>query len=99
MKDVLEIEVEEHLVSYAKGKGCLAYKLQLSGRRGWPDQLIVTPAGVHGYAETKRPKGGKISPHQKKIAKELIGNRCNHRYVKTIPEAEAFIDYLLTLGT
>lgn len=95
---MLEACVETHLVGYAKSKGCLAYKLELPGRRGWPDQLIITPAGVHGYAETKRPKGGKISPHQRSIAGKLTGNNCNHRYVKTIPEAEAFVDYLLTLG-
>lgn len=92
---MLELTVQEHLESRAKSKGCKVYRLILPGRKGWPDTLVITPRGVHGWVETKRPKGGKVSPHQRAIEKELTGNNAIHRYVKALEEAENFVDELL----
>jgi len=95
---VLESSVQNHLEEYARDNKCLTYRLTLPGRRGWPDTLIITRRGVHGWAETKKPKGGKISPHQREIEEELIGNFCNHAFIKTKEEAENFVNELLDMG-
>ena len=96
-KNVLESEVESALVRYAESKGCLCLKLKLVSGRGFPDRLIITPRGVHGYAETKRPFGGKLSPHQLKFRRELEWNRCHYGSPVTKEAAKNFVDYLLKL--
>ena len=94
-KNVLESEVESALVRYAESKGCLCLKLKLVSGRGFPDRLIITPQGVHGYAETKRPFGGTLSPHQKKFHQELELKQCHYAAPATKKAAKTFVDYLL----
>lgn len=94
-KNVLESEVESTLVRYAESKGCLCLKLKLVSGRGFPDRLIITPRGVHGYAETKRPFGGKLSPHQMEFRRELTLKRCHYASPATKEAAKVFVDYLL----
>ena len=96
-KNVLESEVESALVRYAESKGCLCLKLKLVSGRGFPDRLIITPRGVHGYAETKRPFGGALSPHQKKFHQELELKRCHYASPATKKAAKTFVDELLKL--
>ena len=94
-KNVLESEVESALVRYAESKGCLCLKLKLVSGRGFPDRVIITPRGVHGYAETKRPFGGALTPHQKKFRHELNLKRCHYASPATKEAAKVFVDYLL----
>ena len=94
-KNVLESEVEAALVRYAESKGCLCLKLKLVSGRGFPDRLIITPRGVHGYAETKRPFGGTLSPHQIKFRQELTSKRCHYASPAGKKAAKDFVDYLL----
>ncbi len=59
----LERSVEYWVVYYAKERGGKAFKLV--GYTGIPDRLILLPHGVIAFAETKRPKGGKVATAQK----------------------------------
>lgn len=97
-KQILEAEVESALVAYANATGCLCLKLKIEGRRGFPDRMIVTPSGVHGYAELKRPVGGQLSRHQDAWADYLKGRKCNYDTPRTAEAARDFIDLLLELS-
>lgn len=94
---MLENEVEKYLVDYAELKGCKIEKLILKDRRGWPDRTIITPHGVTGFAEVKRPRGGKLSPQQTEEIAGIANRKTPIAIIKNKKEAKEFVDYLLTL--
>jgi hypothetical protein len=51
--DPLEKVGEQKVVDYAVAKGCLVLKLNVLGRRGWPDRLFVHKGKVF-FIEFKR---------------------------------------------
>lgn len=61
----LEKEIEEKLVKMVKRHGGLCLKWVCPGWSGVPDRIILLPGGRVIFAETKRPKGGKLSKLQK----------------------------------
>ena len=60
----LEKEIEEKLVKMVKRHGGLCLKWVCPGWSGVPDRIILLPGGRVIFAETKRPKGGKVSKLQ-----------------------------------
>lgn len=58
-----EADIENAFVKYAEQLGCLALKLRMDNRNGFPDRTILTPKGVF-FIEFKRP-GGQLSYHQR----------------------------------
>ena len=64
MADILESEVEAALVNALHQYGCECLKLEVKGRRGWPDRLCLGPGGRTAFVELKRPKGGVLSRQQ-----------------------------------
>ena len=48
----------------------IALKLEVKGRRGWPDRIALLPVGVTFYVELKAP-GGVLSRLQKQRRVEL----------------------------
>ena len=63
-KDILESEVESHLRKRIESVGGQCVKFIPDYKRGWPDRLLLLPAGVLLWVETKRPVGGSLSPAQ-----------------------------------
>jgi hypothetical protein len=61
----LEKEIEENLVKMVKRHGGLCLKWVCPGWSGVPDRIILLPGGRVIFAETKRPKGGRLSELQK----------------------------------
>ena len=57
-----EAIIEKQFVEYVESRGCLALKLRVDGRKGFPDRTIITPHGVM-FIELKA-QGGKPSRHQ-----------------------------------
>ena len=53
----LESSVERRLVRMLDGAGFVHVKLNLQGRRGWPDRLVLIPGGRPWFVELKRPGG------------------------------------------
>lgn len=51
---VLEEDIEKPFVSFCKKKGCIAYKLIILNRRGFPDRTVLCPGGVILFIEFKR---------------------------------------------
>ena len=64
VKGVRENVVEEELVRRVRALGGIAEKTTVIGRRGFFDRVIVLPGGKVIFVECKRPKGGRLSPHQ-----------------------------------
>ena len=60
---VKENSVESELVRvHALGGRC--EKVTVIGSRGFFDRLVVLPGGRVMFVECKRPRGGRLSPHQ-----------------------------------
>jgi len=56
--------VEAELVARVRAMGGMAEKVQVIGRRGFFDRLVILPGGRVYFVEVKRPRGGRLSPHQ-----------------------------------
>ncbi len=59
---MIESDIENAFVEYAKDRGCLAVKLRVDGQIGFPDRSVFTPNGVF-FIEFKKP-GGRLSISQ-----------------------------------
>jgi len=63
---VKERAVEAELVARVVALGGVCEKVMCVGKRGFFDRLIVLPGPRIIFAEIKRPKRGRIAPHQQK---------------------------------
>ena len=61
----LEKDIENKLITMVERYGGLCLKWVCPGWSGVPDRLILLPGGRVIFAETKRPKGGRLSRLQK----------------------------------
>lgn len=72
MLEIGRAGVEGYLIRRVAQMGGETRKVVWPGRRGAPDRLVLLPAVVdtycarHGawFIELKRPKGGRLEPHQ-----------------------------------
>ena len=62
--DRQESPIESALVRACQREGWEVRKQVWPGHRGAPDRIILADEGVTVHAETKRPKGGELSPDQ-----------------------------------
>lgn len=62
----LEKEIEQKLVNMTKRHGGRCLKWVCPGWAGVPDRILLLPGGRVYFIETKRPKGGRLSPLQEK---------------------------------
>ena len=60
----LERSIENALIREARAADVLCLKLAPASLRGWPDRTLLSDGRVI-FVETKRPKGGRLSEHQK----------------------------------
>jgi hypothetical protein len=61
---ILESAIERELRLRVEALGGLCIKVKAIGRRGFFDRIVVLPGGRVWFVELKRPKGGRLSPHQ-----------------------------------
>lgn len=92
----LEVEIEAHLVRCVKVIGGEVRKLVWDGHNGAPDRMILLPGGRIAYAELKRPKGGRIEPHQAREHRILRRLGFKVGTPRTFDEVEAFVEELAT---
>ena len=59
-----ESVIEQALMRRVEALGGVADKVQVIGHRGFCDRLIVLHGGRILLVECKRPRGGRLSPHQ-----------------------------------
>jgi hypothetical protein len=62
---VKESAIERELIAAVALRGGICEKIMCVGKRGFFDRLIILPGGRIIFCEIKRPRGGKISPHQR----------------------------------
>lgn len=67
----LEKDIERALRRMVEDRGGACLKWTCPGWAGVPDRIILLPGGKVMFAETKRPKGGKVSQLQRWWAKRL----------------------------
>lgn len=63
-RPIKECLVERELLIKVKAAGGVAEKVTVLGARGFFDRLVILPGGRVFFVELKRPRGGRISPHQ-----------------------------------
>jgi len=66
---VKENAIELELVSRVVDMGGRADKVQVAGRRGYFDRLVLLPGGRIFFVEIKRPQGGRFTEHQREYAR------------------------------
>lgn len=83
-----EINLEIYLRTKCSERNWLVVKV---GYEGWPDDLIVTENGVHGWIELKRKKGGKVSELQYVRVVELTARFANVTIARSKEEIDAYL--------
>jgi len=92
-----EKQLQDYLIKKSRNLQMLSYKLVCVGRQGFPDVLIVTPAGVSHYIELKSPSGkGRLRPNQIRTINELRGYQANVHVFSSKAEVDAFLQTLET---
>lgn len=71
--DTLENAIEKKLRARVKAHGGRCLKWVSPGEAGVPDRIVLLPGGRIVFVETKRPKGGKLSPLQNYWGRTLKG--------------------------
>ena len=88
---ILENDIERHLVRKVRDLGGRAYKFVSPTNRGVADRLIVLPGGRVWFVEVKK-MGGRLSPLQRIFAEEVKALGCNYAIVWSKEDVDAFIE-------
>jgi hypothetical protein len=65
MNTIIERQIEAYLVDEVAKLGGIAEKVVALGGRGFFDRIVILPGGRTIFAEVKKPRGSRVSPHQK----------------------------------
>ena len=93
-RDILEDDTEGYLVECIEVLGGMCLKLRPPTGRGFPDRTCKVPDADTFYVETKRPVGGKITPHQKQWAKDLRASGSLVFFAATRAEVDALLQFV-----
>lgn len=88
---MLERDIENAVVKYAKSKGFLAYKFTSPNNRSVPDRMFISPTGMVGFIEFKQ-KGKKLTRLQYNVAMDLNDRNIDVRCVDDIILGRLVID-------
>lgn len=89
---VLERFMERRLSDGLDRRGITHLKLNVQGRRGWPDRLVL----LHGrvlFVELKTP-GGRLNPRQKYVHAKLDSLGFEVLTVTSVSDVLAYIDQI-----
>ena len=94
---MIEADIRKHLIKRVSAHGGLVEKRVPAGRRGPPDEIVTWPWGAMDLVETKRPKGGKVEPWQKRDH-EMRAKLCVPVYLLwTIQDVEDYVKARIVL--
>ena len=79
----LEKEIEASMRRMVERHGGRCLKWVCPGWNGVPDRIILLPGGRILFVETKRPRGGRVDPLQRKWHKWLTDLGFEHYFVHT----------------
>ena len=94
MTSILESVVERKLVEGVEALGGIADKVMATTRRGFFDRIVLMPGGRVFFVECKRPKRGRVSPHQKRRHADYASRGATVVVLATLEQVETFIDAL-----
>lgn len=89
-----EVSIEKFLIECVRKFGGVSIKLVPFSLKGVPDRLIVLPGPEIAFVELKRPKGGRIAPHQHWWKARLEALGCRHAFVHTRAEVETLLEHM-----
>jgi hypothetical protein len=92
VKAPLERELEKHFAKEIKRLGLMTLKLQIMGRRGWPDRLVVHN-GVVYLAELKT-ETGELSPLQESTFAKLKARGVSVVILRTKTGITKYLEYI-----
>ena len=90
-----EATIENRFVEYAEARDCMALKLRIDGRNGWPDRTVITPAGRTMFVEFKTTKGC-LSAAQREWIVELQSLGYDVTVATSFLQAKDALDLFLT---
>ena len=90
-----ESTVEAAFVRQLRARGLTVVKLNLTGRRGWPDRLVLLPGGRVVFVELKR-RGERARQLQEHVHAEL---RALGFAVQTFDDAAAAVAWVVAQAT
>ena len=91
---MLEKEVENYLVWCVEMVGGKAYKFESPHHRGVSDRVVCLPNGETWFIETKRPKGGRLSPLQKIFAADMTRLKQKYACLRSKQEVDEWVKKL-----
>lgn len=89
-KPVLESDVEGYLRSELQRIGGKYRKCVWQSRIGAPDDFWMLP-GMHGWVETKRPRGARLAAHQKREIDDMRAAGCDVQLCYSVADVDRFI--------
>ena len=87
-----EAQVEAYLRKKVESKGGLCLKLPAVYVEGLPDRLILMPGGRAMFAETKRPRGGRVAPLQTYWQERLRALGFTAEIIKSYEEVDRLME-------
>lgn len=88
-----EHAIEKYLVSSVESLGGVCEKIISAGSRGYFDRVAVLPGGRVLFIECKKPRGGRVSAHQKARHQSYVRLGATVVIVKSLAD----VDRLLTM--
>jgi hypothetical protein len=89
---LLEKKIEDYLVERVEALGGAAEKTICPSARGYFDRVVVLPGGRVIFCEVKKPKGGRVSRHQKLRHERYRTLGVEVAVVKTIDDVDRLLD-------
>jgi hypothetical protein len=86
-----ENAVETALRRRVEACGGVCEKLTSLSRRGFPDRMVILPGGKIFLVELKRPRGGRLSPHQRQRIEKLLTLGVVVQVLCTLDAVDVFI--------
>ena len=90
---MLEKAIEAKLVKECKKRGWLCLKQNVTGRRGYPDRLIITVKAKYVWVELKTDVG-KLSEPQRAAIKTLQNQKCAVYVTFGVEQMEMLVDMI-----
>ena len=91
-----EKAIEAKISRYAKGQGCLCWKLVCPSFVGVPDRMIIFPNGIIGFIEVKA-EGNMPTKRQQFVIDLLKNSNVPVMWCDNVADAQKFIDELLAI--
>ena len=88
---ILEADIENRAVKYARDRGYITLKLTPQGQKGWPDRIFINQYGLHIYIEFKRPNEKLRKLQEYRCSKLIERNVIVYRGVDTLEEAKRIL--------